>query len=150
MVKVPHLNNNNKYNNGFLERATYLPYWALKAPLWGNRGAHQAATDKPSQRGTRNTEKNFGGRGPIFRFFSFLRLIIFPGSSLFTSSSLKATEDPYIGSFFPPADFNNLLHIHISAVIFQFSLDSEKVQALAPYERTPYLCSDKFHSKISC
>ena len=39
----------------------------IKAPLWGNRGAHQAATDTPSQRGTRNTEQNFMGRGPIFR-----------------------------------------------------------------------------------
>ena len=41
---------------------TYLPYWVLKAPLWGNRSAHQAATDTPSQRGTRNTEQNFMGR----------------------------------------------------------------------------------------
>ena len=26
---------------------TLIPYWVLKAPLWGNRGAHQAATDTP-------------------------------------------------------------------------------------------------------
>ena len=31
------------------------------------RSAHQAATDTPSQRGTRNTEQNFMGRSPIFR-----------------------------------------------------------------------------------
>ena len=43
------------------------PFWVLKAPLWGNRSAHQAATDTPSQRGTRNTEQNFMGRDPIFR-----------------------------------------------------------------------------------
>ena len=43
------------------------PIGVLKAPLWGNHGAHQAASDTPSQRGTRNTEQNFMGRGPIFR-----------------------------------------------------------------------------------
>ena len=37
-----------------------------QAPLWGNRGAHLAATDTPSQRGTRNTEQNFMGRSPDF------------------------------------------------------------------------------------
>ena len=32
-----------------------------------HQAAHQAAADKPSQRGTRNTEQNFMGKGPIFR-----------------------------------------------------------------------------------
>ena len=39
-------------------RLIYRNYWVLKAPLWGNRRAHQAATDTPSQWGTRNTEQN--------------------------------------------------------------------------------------------
>ena len=43
------------------------PIGYSKAPLWGNRGVRQAATDTPSQRGTRNTEQNFMGRGLIFR-----------------------------------------------------------------------------------
>ena len=42
---------------------TDLPYWVLKAPLWGNRGAHQAATDTPSQRGTRREGVRFLGVG---------------------------------------------------------------------------------------
>ena len=47
-------------------RNAKMVYWVLKAPLWGNRSANQAATESPSQRGTRNTEQNFMGRGPIF------------------------------------------------------------------------------------
>ena len=53
-------------NDGVLQRTTYLPYWVLTAPLWGNRGAHQAAIDTPSQWGTRNMGQSFIGRGPIF------------------------------------------------------------------------------------
>ena len=40
----------------------YFPIGYSRRPLWGNRSAHQAATDTPSQRETRNTETREGIR----------------------------------------------------------------------------------------